>query len=230
MVSNNDVHGRMSRGGAESIEVVARREQTFVLCRQLARTIVETFGDICEVVIHDFTDIEHSIIHIEGDVTRRKVGDGPTNLLLQTVRSGVTEQDQYGYTGHTLDNKTLRSSSAFLRDPDGTVFGAFCVNVDTTSLIQLDNWLGQMLRHTQPDVSETFTSNVSEALEVLLAETAIEIGVPIAQMNRQQKIRLVHALEERGAFQFKKAVTFVAERLGVSRFTIYNYMNSSPEE
>jgi predicted transcriptional regulator YheO len=207
------------------------RTQTFALCRQLAQAVVQTFGHICEVVIHDFSDLERSIVHIEGNVTNRSLGQGPTDLLLRAVRAGKTESDYFGYAGHTLDGKMLRSSSVFLRDPDGTVYGAFCVNVDMTHLHALEGWLGQ-LRAPAPsaDVSETFTGDLSEALEVMMAEAALEIGVPVAQMNRTQKIRLVHALHEKGAFQIKKAVTFVAERLSVSRFTVYNYLNVSAEE
>ena len=191
----------------------------------------QTFGDICEVVIHDFTNLEHSVIHIDGDVTHRNVGDGPTDLLLQAVRSGHTEQDLYGYPGYTLDGKTLRSSSAFLRDPDGTVFGAFCVNVDVTHLAQIEGWLGRLLGNTtSAEVSETFTRDLSESLEVMIAEAALEIGMPVAHLNRAQKIELVQLLAERGAFRIKKAVTVVAERLGVSRFTIYNYLNANVEE
>lgn len=211
-------------------ERIERRRHILALCRQVAEAIVQTFGDICEVVLHDFTDIEHSVIFIAGNVTHRAVGDGPTDLLLRAVRSGHTEQDLYAYHGYTLDNRTLRSSSMFLRDPDGTVFGALCINVDVTMLQQVHAWLHTLLATTHDQVSETFTRDFSEALEVLIGETAIEIGVPVAQMTRAQKIQLVHRLQEKGAFQFKKAVQVVAERLGVSRFTIYNYLNASTHE
>jgi predicted transcriptional regulator YheO len=224
---SRSAESRSSQDGAGGTAGLPR-EQAFALCRQLAQVVAQTFGDMCEVVIHDFTDLEHSIIAIAGDVTNRRVGDGPTNLLLQAIREGRTDEDLYGYMGHTLDNKTLRSSSAFLRDPDGTVYGAFCINVDTTNLAQLDSWLSQMLRNTRSEVSELFTSNVAEAIEVLMAEATQEIGVPIGQMNRAQKIRLVHALQEKGAFKIKRAVTLVAERLNVSRFTVYNYLNMAP--
>lgn len=232
-MSNNEVRTSQydKRGDVPDESITCDRERTFALCRQIAKAIVETFGDICEVVIHDFRNIEHSIVHIEGDVTHRQIGNGPTDLLLKFVRAGDTDQDQYGYSGYTLDNRTLRSSSVFLRDEDGTVYGAFCINVDVTRFAQLENWLAKILHHPQNmDVTETFTSDLSEALEVMLAETALEIGVPVAQMNRLQKIRLVHSLHEKGAFRIKKAATFVAERLGVSRFTVYNYLNTSAEE
>ncbi|MBC8077257.1 MAG: transcriptional regulator [Chloroflexales bacterium] len=206
----------------------AAHAASFAVCEQIAEAIARTFGDICEVVIHDFANIEHSVTFIAGNVTGRAVGDGPTDLLLRAVRARHTEQDLYGYTGHTLDGKTLRSSSVFLRDEAGAVYGAFCINVDVTHLAQVEGWLARLL-HAQPgpEVSETFTRDMSEALEVMLAEAALEIGVPVAHMNRAQKIELVQLLAERGAFRIKKAVTLVAERLGVSRFTVYNYLNAS---
>lgn len=211
-------------------ETAAQRRQAIALCQQMAKVITQTFGEICEVVIHDFADIEHSVVHIEGNVTNRTIGNGPTDLLLKAVRAGRTDQDLYGYSGYTLDNKTLRSSSMFLRDPDGTVFGAFCINVDVTMLARVNSWVSGMLTATQEVLSETFTRDMSEALEVMIGEAAIEIGVPVAQLNRAQKIRLVHLLEEKGAFQIKRAVQIIAERLGVSRFTVYNYLNISADE
>lgn len=209
-------------------ETQVQREQALALCRQTARMIASTFGDICEVVVHDFTDIEHSVVHIEGNVTNRVIGNGPTDLLLSAVRSGRTDEDLYGYSGFTLDNKTLRSSSMFLRDPDGTVFGALCVNIDVTMLTRVQGWFNTMLSVNPEVTSETFTHDFSEALDVMIGEAVIEIGVPIAQMTRAQKIRLVHILQEKGAFQIKKAVQIVAERVGVSRFTIYNYLTVTP--
>ena len=36
----------------------------------------------------------------------------------------------------------------------------------------------------------------------------------------------MHLLDERGAFQLRKSVEEVADALGVSRFTVYNYLNA----
>jgi len=51
----------------------------------LAKTIAEMFGKKCEVLIHDFSNPQHSIIAIEnGPVTGRKIGDPITDLALAT--------------------------------------------------------------------------------------------------------------------------------------------------
>ena len=47
----------------------------------------------------------------------------------------------------------------------------------------------------------------------------------LAELDREDKQRAVKLLNERGAFQLRKSVEQVAEVLGVSRFTVYNYLN-----
>lgn len=52
---------------------------------------------------------------------------------------------------------------------------------------------------------------------------------PLAELDRVEKQRVVKQLNEAGAFALRKSVEQVAEVLGVSRFTVYNYLNR-PEE
>jgi HTH domain len=52
-----------------------------------------------------------------------------------------------------------------------------------------------------------------------------DLGAPLGQLDREDKQRAVKLLNERGAFQLRKSVEQVAEVLGVSRFTVYNYLN-----
>lgn len=64
-------------------------------------------------------------------------------------------------------------------------------------------------------------------LEQLLADVAAEIGDPLSDLPRAEKQRAVRLLEERGAFAYRKSAETVAEALGVTRFTVYNYLNRS---
>jgi HTH domain len=52
-----------------------------------------------------------------------------------------------------------------------------------------------------------------------------EVGGPLSDLSRVDKQRAVKLLNDRGAFQLRKSVEQVAEALGVSRFTVYNYLN-----
>jgi len=78
---------------------------------------------------------------------------------------------------------------------------------------------------TGADVSGSFTQ-VDQALEGLIALAETQIGRPISKMDRADKQRLVRFLDQRGAFALRKSVEAVADVLGVSRFTVYNYLDS----
>ncbi|MFI1577214.1 helix-turn-helix domain-containing protein [Embleya sp. NPDC020630] len=65
---------------------------------------------------------------------------------------------------------------------------------------------------------------LGSALDRLLGEAERQYG-PLADLGREDKQRVVRALEQRGAFTIRHGVETVAAALGVSRFTVYNYLN-----
>ncbi len=68
---------------------------------------------------------------------------------------------------------------------------------------------------------------VDQALTELIAECESEIGRPLEEMTRAEKRQVVRFLDQRGAFALRKSVETVADALGVSRFTVYNYLETS---
>ena len=85
-------------------------EQTFkrATWEQLAKGITGQFGESCEVVIHDLTqDMDHTIVYIEnGHVTGRKVGDGSSKIVIETLNSPSEElKDRINYRTQTEDGK-----------------------------------------------------------------------------------------------------------------------------
>ncbi len=74
--------------------------------------------------------------------------------------------------------------------------------------------------------SGAFT-HVDRAIHELISMAEAQIRLPMSQMTRAQKQQVVRFLDERGAFNLRKSVETVADALGVSRFTVYNYLDSS---
>ena len=64
------------------------------------------------------------------------------------------------------------------------------------------------------------------ALERLITSVERELGGRLDTLSREDKQRAVQLLDERGAFRLRKAVEHVADALGVSRFTVYNYLHA----
>jgi hypothetical protein len=64
------------------------------------------------------------------------------------------------------------------------------------------------------------------ALDRLIAQVERELGGKLGQLSREDKQRAVRLLDERGAFTLRKSIEDVADALGVSRITVYNYLNA----
>ena len=64
------------------------------------------------------------------------------------------------------------------------------------------------------------------ALERTMLAVERELGCDLATPSREDKQLAVRLLAERGAFTLRRAVEDVADAMGVSRFTIYNYLNA----
>jgi len=69
-------------------------------------------------------------------------------------------------------------------------------------------------------------AGLNGALDRLLDRMEREFGAPLDQLDREGKQEVVRRLDEEGAFVIRKAVEEVADALGVSRFTVYNYLNA----
>lgn len=68
-------------------------------------------------------------------------------------------------------------------------------------------------------------ADLSDGLARLIADVERELGGRLDQQPRAGKQLAVRLLEERGAFEMRRSAETVAEALGVTRFTVYNYLN-----
>ncbi|MEU5399886.1 helix-turn-helix domain-containing protein [Streptomyces sp. NPDC005963] len=80
------------------------------------------------------------------------------------------------------------------------------------------------------DVIAVRLPGLSESLDRILAGLERHHGRPLSELDRKAKQDVVRTLEMRGAFSVRHGVETVASALGVSRFTIYNYVNHANEQ
>ena len=64
------------------------------------------------------------------------------------------------------------------------------------------------------------------ALDRLIDTVEAELGGPLPSLSREDKQRAVRLLDAKGAFILRRAVEDVADAMGVSRITVYNYLNA----
>ena len=201
---------------------------------QLAKGIASQFGPNCEVVVHDLdsNDPESSIVAIEnGQVTGRKVGDGPSHVVLETLRGDREKlQDHLCYLTKTKDGKILKSTTIYIRNDDGTPIGIFGINYDITLMLAMENMLRQFTAtEKESREPEAISRNVSDLLDELIEQSVKLVGKPVALMHKEDKVKAIQFLNETGAFLITKSGDKVCKYFGISKYTLYSYIDESKE-
>ncbi len=208
------------------------------MLRQIANALAAQFGPGCEVVIHDLTarDPEKSIAYIvNGHVTGRRVGDGPSTVVMeQILHAPENPQDHLGYLTRTPDGKILKSSTVYIRDGRGRVTAILSINYDISALLMVESAIGGLV-HTTGETSQgreerITVHNVSDLLDDLIEQSVALVGKPVALMNKDDKVRAIRFLSRHGAFLITKSGDKVAKYFGISKYTLYSYIDLKQEE
>ena len=95
-------------------------KEMYNILTRMADAIAKTFGDNCEVVIHDLNnELENTISYIKnGHVTNRKLGDGASALVLDVINhSEMNHEDELNYVIRDGE-KYIKCSSLFFKEND----------------------------------------------------------------------------------------------------------------
>ena len=201
---------------------------------QLAKALARQFGPNCEIVVHDLStnDPNSSIVAIEnGHVTGRKVGDGPSHVALEALRGGKEEvQDHLCYLTRTKDGKILKSTTLYLRDDNGHPIGIFGINYDITLMLAMEEHLRQFTAAEQEEREpQPISRNVSDLLDELIEQSVKLVGKPVALMGKEDKVRAIQFLNDTGAFLITKSGDKVCKFFGISKYTLYSYIDEAKE-
>ena len=200
-----------------------------------AHGIARQFGKDCEVCIHDLSvkDLEHTIIFIiNGHVSGRKIGDGASKVVLETleaIEKGDIIVDHLGYRTTTQDGRILKSSTVFLKDSTGKYRWVLGINYDVTALMNVDAALQSITTEESRDSNGDgqIPLNVNDLLDNLINQSVKRIGKPPALMNKEEKIQAIQFLRDAGAFLITKSGDKVSNFYGISKFTLYSYIDQS---
>ena len=167
----------------------------------LVNFIAEVVGPNCEVVLHDLSDLEHSVVAISDNrLTDRQIGSSITDFALRVLQNRCDREQDYvtNYAGQPRDDRRpLRSSTRFIQDE-------------------------------RQKAHEPYAESVGDLLENLIRETRAQFSAPPESLGVAEKRRFVALLSQKGGFLLKGAVSRAASVLGVSEQTVYRYLKDSP--
>lgn len=202
----------------------------------VAHGIARQFGNNCEVCVHELKedDLEHTILFIiNGGVTGRKAGEGASNVVLKTIeklKKGEPIVDHLSYLTKASNGKILKSSTVFIKDMEGKYRYILSINFDISSFIPFKSDLDSLIQTEDKSKLEEIPNSAQELMEKLILKSEKLIGKPASIMSKDEKIKAIKFLNDSGVFLITKSGDKVSNHFGISKFTLYNYIDSKKEE
>lgn len=201
------------------------RDEAFEFLDRTARGIAEMFGASCETLVHDMGVPTHPILSIyNGHVSGREVG---STMDIMGIGLELDEQaatsDQVNLAATTPDGRQIKSSTFHMIGEGYNL--ALGINFDYTSLVYANRILVDLMSAQSDLRSALWQPGDSKQLGDLFDQCVATLGKPLDALTKTDRLKVVSLLRERSAFSYRKSVPYVAGRLGVSRYTVYKYLD-----
>jgi predicted transcriptional regulator YheO len=198
---------------------------------RIARALEKMFHPLVEAVVHDYRKPKSGVVAIfGGHITGRRVGDPLTELGKYRLRGRPVDDDLVGYASESSSGRKMKSASLALRLPDGELFGALCFNVDLAIIGEVRELLMTFTTcasETHVPKIENFRSRAPrEEVSAAIFQEMRTRNITVKQLTQQDREAIVKALAQQGFLSRRGAVTTIARTLGITRPTVYRYVNN----
>lgn len=195
--------------------------------------LADFLGENTEVVLHDLTDLNQSILKIRNaHISGRKEGDPITDLVAKAIMlNDSTVNFQCNYLGRSKNSRALKCATYYLRNEDQKIMGAICINIEVDDFINAKNFIDKFLQgitgrieSPRPRVEEHIGMTVPEMVDSRISDIIESRATPIEHLTQADKMEIVSQLNDEGVFLLKGAVAKIAKELCLSEPTIYKYV------
>lgn len=224
--SQDDSNPERSRSGTTLSDTDRRLLGTY---EPLVDALADFGGSGCEIALHTFEDAERSIVKIaNGHVTGRSAGSPMTDLGIRLADEDDGAKAHWTYFTRSANGRPLKSLSSMIRNPRGRAIGMLCINIDLST--PLSEVIAELVPGDDSSLNERPEPSVMSADELVersVAEVVEAISTDPRISNAAKNKEIVAELHNRGIFDIKGAIDLVSRVLGVSRYTIYNYIREA---
>lgn len=191
-------------------------------------------GSNCEVVLHDLKDLSHSIVKIvNGHITGRKIGSPMTDFGLEMMEEAESSGKDIvnGYFNKLESGKQVKSSSCLIRDAEGNPIYMICINIDLSApfLDFIRDFLPNG-RKEHEKAAEHFPLAVNELVITMLEKEIRRIDGQSGISPSDKNKTIILELYKKGFFKIRGAIDITAQKLVISRYTVYNYIREAKVE
>ena len=205
----------------------------------LMRFFTEILGTNTEVVLYDVEDrVVYQVLNPLDDAM--VPGSQMRSLERTFLESRIYEKEEFivDYRAISRSKHKLKSATFFLKNnPEKKLQGMITVNVNVERLVELRDILNVMISGSHPYEAETgapFYNSFEVSVEGLVTNTIQEelarFGVEPTRLSYQEKMEVVHTLDEKGIFLVKGAIAELAAALKTTETSIYRYLSKLQEQ
>jgi D-arginine utilization repressor len=188
-----------------------------------AEAIQRLLHPYAEVVVHDIK--LNKIVAIFHPFSKRRVGD--PSLFTKEEEMARLEDSIGPYEKTNWDGRKLKSVSSIIRDENNKAVGMLCINLDISKLEKFNDLITTFIGSETflPQPGPLFQDDWQERINKYIHIYLMEHHLTLESLNRSEKKMLIKHMNKVGAFSAKNAALYVAQIIGVSRATIYNYLS-----
>jgi predicted transcriptional regulator YheO len=205
---------------------VPEDEHLLAEAERIAVAVGKMFPGLCEVVLHDLRHPEQAIRVIENNLSGRQVGDSATELGLARIADPDYPSVIQNYPNRFPDGRPVKSTSIRIKNSAGRYVAALCLNLDVSTLSPLALTLANLvaIRVEQRGTTlETLRDRTAREIRGAIDAYSADRSTTPRALTRDQKRELVRQLHREGYFDSRSSAQAIADQIGVSRATVYNY-------
>lgn len=199
--------------------------------QSVMKGIAFIYGSNCEVVLHSMEHEDRAIIAIENNhVSGRDVGEPMSDFVFKLLEDMSTADEPFinFFKNTTISKSELKSCTTLIRNSSGLIIGALCINMDLS--IPVKEFLNEFLQSDSEEFNGTRNADYTQTTRELI-DSSIDSALEIVNRKRglsstERNKAVIFELYKKGIFSVKKGVEITAEELGISRFTVYNYLKA----
>ena len=196
----------------------------------VAEGTAEFWGENCEVVIHNLSRLDASVMKIvNGHLSGRQIGSPISEVTLSFVNKMLANPNlrHVTYFAKNKRGEAFKASISAIEGENSNIIGLFCINFYlTASLLSLLQNFTPNTKTENDNISETFVENAEELMLNALEEAKKSVydNLSISSSNKNKEI--VSILYQKGIFNLKDSVITIANHLGISKNTVYMHIRN----
>ncbi|WP_018652116.1 helix-turn-helix transcriptional regulator [Actinobacillus capsulatus] len=193
--------------------------------------IAALIGEHCEIVLHSLEFLENSAIYIaNGHNTDRKIGSPLTDKALKSLHQMKTDSVSKPYFTRSKGGVLMKSVTIAIRNSKQHVIGFICININLD--VPASQFLSAFIAPLQDDedTAVNFASSVEDLVAQTIEHTIEETMADRNVANNNKNRHIVISLYEKGIFDIKDTINQVADRLNISRHTVYLYIRQIKQD